>query len=61
MENKPYIIELKKLGALLWDISFFTKKIPLILKEYIGLILHPTMFWFEGHAHKKLNQVIFAV
>jgi hypothetical protein len=50
MENKPYIIELEKIGSpSLGYITVNTKKtFLLILKEYIGLILHLTKFCEEA-------------
>jgi hypothetical protein len=51
MENKPYIIELEKIGSPSLGyitVAEYQKIFLLILKEYIGLILHPTKFCEEA-------------
>jgi len=66
MENKPYILtELNKIGkSEIGYISFLQGKsdeIPFEIKRVYWTYFTPNEVLRGGHAHKKLNQVIFAV
>ena len=64
MENKPYIIELEKIGnpSLGYiTVAEFQKNIPFEIKRVYWTYFTPNEVLRGGHAHKKLNQVIFAV
>ncbi|MDP3945567.1 MAG: FdtA/QdtA family cupin domain-containing protein [Lutibacter sp.] len=64
MNKEPYIIELNKIGDS--NIGFITvaeefKNIPFEVKRVYWTYFTPNDVMRGGHAHKKLNQIIFAV
>ena len=64
MGNKPYIIELEKIGnpSLGYiTVAEYQKNIPFEIKRVYWTYFTPNEVLRGGHAHKKLNQVIFAV
>ena len=64
MGNKPYIIELEKIGSPSLGyitVAEYQKNIPFEIKRVYWTYFTPNEVLRGGHAHKKLNQVIFAV
>ena len=64
MANKPHIIELEKIGSPSLGyitVAEYQKNIPFEIKRVYWTYFTPNEVLRGGHAHKKLNQVIFAV
>ena len=62
--NKPHIIELEKIGSPSLGyitVAEYQKNIPFDIKRVYWTYFTPNEVLRGGHAHKKLNQVIFAV
>ena len=62
--NKPHIIELEKIGSPSLGyitVAEYQKNIPFEIKRVYWTYFTPNEVLRGGHAHKKLNQVIFAV
>ena len=62
--NKPHIIELEKIGSPSLGyitVAEYQKNIPFDIKRVYWTYFTPNDVLRGGHAHKKLNQVIFAV
>ena len=64
MHNKPHYIELSKIGSPTLGyitVAEYQKNIPFDIKRVYWTYYTPNDVTRGGHAHKKLNQVIFAV
>jgi hypothetical protein len=64
MNNKPHIIEFEKIGNSsigFITVSEYQKNIPFEIKRVYWTYYTPNESIRGGHAHKKLNQVIFAL